>query len=129
MALLRIRELAQDVLISGEHRELLLENMIEMAISPSHDHSRAKEWAAARSMKDFVESPPIPLNEIARVQGKIFEKMQQLPRDKPAIVVITTDENLLFFVYSVEEIIQGVVEKTMRFPHIFAVVLTHASFS
>ena len=129
MALLRIRELAQDVLTSGEHRELLLENVIEMAISPSHDHSRAKEWAAARNMKDFVESPPIPLNEIARVQGKIFEKMQQLPRDKPAIVVITTDENLLFFVYPFEEIIPGVVEKTMRFPHIFAVVLTHASFS
>jgi len=129
ITLCRIRELAQEVLATGEYRELLVENMIEIAISPPDDHSRAKEFAAARNMKDFVESPLIPLNEIARVQGKIFEKMQQLPRDKPGIVVITTDENLLFFVYPLEEIIEGVVEKTMRFPHVFAVVLTHVSFS
>lgn len=129
MALCRIREVAQEVLTTGEYRELVLGDMIEIGISPPHDHSRAKEFAAVRNMKDFVESPLIPLNEIARVRGKIFEKMQQLPRDKPGIVVITTDENLLFFVYPLEEIIQGVVEKTMRFPHVFAVVLTHASIS
>ena len=128
MALCRIRELAQEVLATNEYRELVL-NEIEVGISPPHDHSRAKEFAAARNMTEFVESPLIPLNEVVRVQGKIFEKMQQLPRDKPGIVVITTDENLLFFVYPLEEIIQGVVERTMRFPHVFAVVLTHASIS
>jgi hypothetical protein len=128
MALRNIRELAQEVLATGKYRELVLDE-IEMGISPPNDHSRAKEFAAARNMKDFVESPLIPLNEVVRVQGKIFEKMQQLPRDKPGIVVITTDENLLFFVYPLEEIIQGVVEKTMRFPHVFAVVLTHTSLS
>ena len=126
MALRRIRELAQEVLATNEYRELILDE-IEVGISPAHDHSRAKEFAAARNMKEFVESPLIPLNEVVRVQGKIFQKMQQLPRDKPGIVVITTDENLLFLVYSLEEIIQGVVEKMIRFPHVFAVVLTHAS--
>jgi hypothetical protein len=126
LALLRIRELAQQVLASGEHRELLLEDIVDVAISPSHDHSRGKEWAAARNMRDFVESPLIPLNEVVRVRGKIFEKMQQLPRDKPGVVVITTDENLLFLVYPFEDLIQGVVEKTIRYPHVFAVVLTHA---
>lgn len=127
IALRRIRESAEEVLASGEYRELILDNMIEIGISPPHDHSRAKAFAASRNMKEFVESALIPLNEVVRVQGKIFEKMQQLPRDKPGIVVITTDENLLFFVYRLEEIIQGVVEKTMRFPHVFAVVLTNAS--
>jgi hypothetical protein len=125
-ALMRIRELAQEVLVTSEHRELQIEDMLEMIISPAHDHSRAKEWAAERNMTEFVESPVITLNEIQRVQGKIFEKMQQLPCDKPGIVVITTDENLLFPFYPFAEIIHGVAEKTIRFPHVFAVVLTHA---
>ena len=126
---MQIRELAQQVLATGEHRKREIEDMVEMAISPAHDHSHAKEWAEARNMKDLVESPVLMLDEVHRTQGKIFDKMRQLPGDKPGIVVITTDESLLFPFYPLDEIIEGVVEKTSRYPHIFAVALTYASLS
>jgi len=124
-----IRELAQEVLATGEHRKCEIEGMVEMAISPAHDHSHAKEWAEARNMKNFVENPVLTLDEVHRAQGKIFDKMQQLPGDKPGIVVITTDESLLFPFFPLDEIIEGVAEKTSRYPHVFAVALTYASLS
>jgi hypothetical protein len=125
----QIRELAQEVLTTGEHRKREIDAMVEVAISPSHDHSYAKEWAEARNMKNFVESPVLLLDEVHRAQGKIFDKMRQLPGDKPGIVVITTDENLLFPFYPLDEIIEGVVEKTSRYPRVFAVALTYSSLS
>jgi hypothetical protein len=73
-----------------------------------------------------VGSPIIPLNEISRMQRKISKKFQQLPRDKPGLIVITTDENLLFFMHSVQEILQAVIERVSRYPYVVAVVLTHA---
>jgi hypothetical protein len=128
-ALMQIRELAQEVLATGEHQKREIEDMVEMVISPAHNHSHATEWAEARNMKNFVESPILMLDEVHRAQGKIFDKMQQLPGDKPGIVVITTNENLLFPYYPLDEIIEGVVEKTSRYPHVFAVALTYACLS
>jgi hypothetical protein len=70
----QIRELAQEVLSTGEHRELQIEGTLELIISPPEDHSRAIDWAAARSMTGFVEAPLIELDEVRRIQGKSLKR-------------------------------------------------------
>lgn len=62
----KVEEVIREVITTKEYRERSFADMVEMAVSPAHDHSRAKKWAAAREMRDWVESPPIPLNEINR---------------------------------------------------------------
>lgn len=125
----KVVEVIRDVIATKEYREFSVEGTMEMAVSPSHDHSRAKEWAAARKMRIFVEGPRIPFNEIHRAKGKIFDKLHQLPDDKPGIVLIPAAAgNLMFFVYDVRQIILELADEVSRHPKLLCAVLSH-SFS
>lgn len=123
----KVDELIREVITTKEYRECSFENMLEMAVSPAHDHSRAKRWAAAREMRDWVESPPIPLNEINRAKGKIFDELHQLPDDRPGIVLIpAASGNLLFFVYDVRAILLELGKEVSRHPKLLCAIVSHS---
>ena len=103
---------------SDEYRELRIGNVVEMAVSPTHDHSQAESWAKERGMRDLVEAPPIDFSrELPRARNKIRKKMRQLPSDKPGILVIPI-ENLLFFIFRGEDIIAVLSEELRRHQHL-----------
>jgi hypothetical protein len=125
----KVEGVIREVISTKEYRERSFGDMLEMAVSPADDHSRAKDWAAAREMRDWVESPPIPLNEINRAKGKIFDELHQLPDDRPGIVLIpAASGNLLFFVYDVRAIIHELEKEVSRHPKLLCAVVSH-SFS
>ncbi len=101
----KIRELVAEVRSSKKYLEFVYKDAVEMAISPVDDHTRADAWAAERNMKDLIEAPLIHLDEISKAKGKIINELEQLPPDKPGIIVIPASENLLMFVYDPREII------------------------
>lgn len=125
----KVEDVIREVITTKEYRERSFGDMVEMAVSPADDHSRAKGWAAARKMRDWVESPPIPLNEINRAKGKIFDKLHQLPDDRPGIVLMpAASGNLLFFVYDVRAIVHELEKEITRHPKLLCAVVSH-SFS
>jgi hypothetical protein len=120
----KIEILAKRVDETNEFQELIIKDKIEVAISPIHDHSKAKQWAEKRSMKVLVKSPSIPLHETHRTRVKIGEKIRQLPHHAPGIIVIPTHETLLFFAYDVNRIIAEVKSEMMQYPQLLYVALT-----
>lgn len=123
----KVNEIILDVISTKKYREESFRDMLEIAVSPAHDHSRARGWAAARKMRDWVESPPIPLNEINRAKGKIFDELHQLPDDKPGIVLIpAASGNLLFFVYDIRAIVLELEKEVSRHPKLLCTVVSHS---
>ena len=97
-----------------------------MVVSPANDHSKAKAWAAARDMRGPVEAPPINLEkELNKAKDKIYRELDQLPPDKPAIVVIPT-ESFLFLRFDFQDIISGIAEEANYHPNLLCVALLHA---
>jgi hypothetical protein len=123
----KVEEVIREVITTKEYRERSFGNMLEMAVSPAYDHSRAKAWAAARGMRDWVESPPIPNNEINRAKGKIFGELRQLPEDRPGIVLVpAASGNLLLFVNHVGAIILELEKEVSRHPKLLCAVVSHS---
>jgi len=91
-----------------------------------NDHSKAKAWAANRNMRDFVEAPPINLErELKKAIDKIHNEIVQIPPDKPGIIAIPTNENLLFLFFSQQQIILEIAEEIRRYPNLLCVLLFH----
>jgi hypothetical protein len=121
----QIENIIEKVRKTGEFQELIVENMIEIGISPFHDHSRAEEWALKRNITDFVESPIISPNELGRVINSIRRELDQLPTDKPGIVILWNNHNLLFFLNYISTIISKVVDKIATYPNLLCVALNY----
>jgi hypothetical protein len=123
----KVEEVIREVITTKEYRECSFGDMLEMAVSPAHDHSRAKGWAAERGMRDWVESPPIPNNEINRAKGKIFGELRQLPDNRPGIVIVpAASGNLLFFVNHFGEIVLELEREVSRHPKLLCAVVSHS---
>ena len=123
----KIRELIIEAGTSNEYQEFVFKDAVEMAVSPAEDHTQAKAWAAARHMRDMVEAPAIPLDgEIRKARDKIVKKLEQLPEDRPGIIVIPMSENLLFLVYPPQEIIMEIAEELRQHPNLLCAVLSHS---
>lgn len=123
----KVAGVIREVITTREYRERSFGDMSEMAVSPAHDHSGARDWAEAREMRNWVESPPIPLNEISRARGKIFSELHQLPDEKPGIVLIpAASGNLLLFVYDIGAIIQELEKKLSKHPKLLCAVVSHS---
>ena len=119
-----ILALAQKVDETNEFQELIIKDKIEIAISPIHDHSKAREWAQKRNISDLVKSPPIPLQDTHRTRMKIGNKIRQLPVDKPGIIIIPTHETLLLLAYPLQIIIDEVRSELEQYPQLMCVALS-----
>jgi hypothetical protein len=119
----KIENLAKKVSETNEFQELIIKDKIEVAISPIHDHSKTEEWAKERNLKNRVQSPPIPLHETHRARLKIGDKIRQLPQHTPGVIVISTNETLLFFAYDINRIIDELISELRQYPQLLYVVL------
>jgi hypothetical protein len=125
-----IRELIERVRTDGEFGELIIPDTIEVGIASYDNHERAREWAAARGLKDLVEGPDILSDEIARAKIKIREKLGQLPDDRPGIIVIRPEnENLIFFVFDIRWIIAALAEEILKYSKLSSVIMFHTHSS
>jgi hypothetical protein len=121
-----IKETIFSTAIDNKCRERRIRDLVEMVVSPANDHSKAKAWAAARDMRGPVEAPPINLEkELNKAKDKIYRELDQLPPNKPAIVVIPT-ESFLFFAFEYQHIITGIAEEANYHPNLLCVALLHA---
>ena len=126
--LAKLKGLILEVSTSNKYQEFTFKDSIEAAISPADDHSKAKAWAAARKMRDIVEGPSIALNEIEKARGKIIAELEQLPSDKPGVIVMPADESLLPWTCDPREIVLGIAEELAFHPTLLCAVISH-SFS
>jgi len=111
---------------TGEYLEFKFKDSIEMAVSPPSDHSKAIACTASRQMRDFVEAPPINLErELKKAIDKIHDEICQIPPDKPGIIAIPTNENLLFLFFHPRRIILEIAEEVRRYPNLLCVLLFH----
>lgn len=123
----RIKEAINDARSSNEFRELIIEGTIEMCLAPRHERDRADRWAADRSIKDIpVEGPSYVPYDPIRLKNMIRkEQGDQLPKDKPGMVIITADWSLLFFSKGYGEIISPLEEILNECPNLIGVVVSH----
>lgn len=121
----QIECLIDEVRRKGEFREMIVKDVIEVGVSPFDDHSKAKEWAARRGITDFVEGPAFHPNELDRVINSIERESIQLPGDRPGIITLWNNGNLLFFLYDIPTIIERVAGKIADSPNLFCVALNY----
>ena len=115
-----IEHLIESVKKTRKFQQLTIKGKVEMAIAPAHDHSKAEQWAKSRNMKDFVEGPNIPLHETQRIRIKVADKMKQLPKDVPSIVIIPASP-LLFYAYPIEYFVADIESELLKFPQLLYV--------
>lgn len=121
----KIERLVDVVRKAGAFQEMVIEDMVEVAVSPFNDHSKAQAWAKERNITDFVENYFFNPNELGRVINRLEEELKQLPLDKPGVVVLWNNANLLFYLHSLTEIIEKIANKTVAHSNIYGVVLNH----
>jgi len=121
-----IRERIYSTAVTNEYWEGPIENVIEMAVSPANDHSKARAWAAERGITDLVQAPLINLDqELRKAKDKIYKKIEQVPPDKPGIIAIPT-ESLLFLAFYPHDIIIEIAEAARHHPNLLCVALFHS---
>lgn len=123
----KIRALINQVRAGGKFSEMIIPGTIEVGIASYDDHHLAREWAAARGIREtsFVEGPNILQDELSRAKSKLRVKVKQLPENMPGIVVILASENLIFFVYDVRGITAALAEEAEKYSKLFRAVMFH----
>jgi hypothetical protein len=76
---------------------------------------------------DLVEGANVLRDEISRAKRKLREKItEQLPDDKPGIVVLTpANENVILFVYEIEWLAAALAEEVETHPKLLCAVMFH----
>lgn len=120
----QIEELVKLVRVTGQFQELTILDVIEVGISPSHDHGAVKRWAAERQMKERVESPPIDTDEVRRAKIKLHDKVKQIPHDKVGIIIIQTNQTLLFPAFDMRIVIAELADELRKYPNLLGAVLS-----
>jgi hypothetical protein len=120
---MRINQLAAEVNAAGELRELIDED-IEVGIAPRYKIEELNQWATERGLSPDFAGPLMTFSEIPRVQRKIKEKLEQLPNNKPGIIVIPYLTDFLFHFYDLGQIIGELERQASESPNLLAIVLS-----
>jgi hypothetical protein len=117
----------QQARVSGQFQELIIPETIELCIASYDDHSRAKEWAVSRGLReaDMVTGAPILSDEIARARAKLKTEAKQLPPDKTTVVIIEAVENLFLLVYDINALAGCLGEELKKYPQLYSAVFYH----
>ena len=125
-AVSRIQEAINNARSSNEFTELIIEGTLEMCLAPWHEKDRADRWAAERGIKDIpVEGPSYVPYDPVRLKNIIRKEQNQLPADKPGMVIITADWSLLFFTTGYGDLITPLEEILSECPKLSCVVVSH----
>lgn len=123
-----LKVLIEEVRATGEFRELIVPDTIEVGVASYDNHEVAKQWARDRGMRegDIVQGANISSDEIARTKVKIREKLKQLPSDMPGMIVIEAKENLLLFVYDIRSLALTFAEEVANHRNLLRTVIFHS---
>jgi hypothetical protein len=121
-----VRELIGEVWLTGEFRELIKVDTLELCIAPSEQAEQVNQWGKDRGIRlRPVEGPVHKLYDARRAKNIIGNKRDKLPSDFPGVVVITANWTLLFEAHLLSEIISEVEDALAESPPISLSVLTH----
>ncbi len=121
-----IQELINAARANNEFREFVDTDTIEMCIAPILEEGRADKWAEERGIKDIpVQGPSYTPYDSVRLKNIIRKEQNQLPDDKPGIVIITADWSLLLFAHSYEEVTSSLAEVLREFPKLICAAASH----
>jgi hypothetical protein len=123
----QIRHLIKHVRSTGRFDALIIPGTIEVGIASYDDHHLAKDWAANRGIKpnDHVVGPWFNSDEILRAKLKLRTELEQLPLDKPGMVILEASENLFFFTYDQTEVAPYLGEELKKYPQLLRAVFFH----
>jgi hypothetical protein len=123
----QIRKLIANARTGLEFGELIIPDTIEVGIASYDNHHLAKEWAASRGLKDdMVRGASIESDEIVRAKRKLRTELEQIPPEKPGIIMLEARDNLLFFVYDLGALAIYLGEELKRHPKILWAVFFHS---
>jgi hypothetical protein len=123
----QIRKLIAEARTGLEFGELIIPDTIEVGIASYDNHHLAKEWAASRGLKnDMVRGASIESDEIIRAKRKLRTELEQIPPEKPGIIMLEARDNLLFFVYDLAALAMYLGEELKRHPKILWAVFFHS---
>ena len=120
----RVERIAQEAMQEEAFRELVIDGVLELGVSPDSDKEMLTKWAAARELRvGEFSGPSFDVDEVLRTRKKLEREQQQLPRDRANIVVIFNNR---IFTHSqdVRGIITEIEEEVYRYPHVLATVIT-----
>jgi hypothetical protein len=80
---------------TGEPAYINEPGIIDYLVVPRNKEGQLQELVNKFGMKREVSGPPIPIDDERRVENKIWQEVNQLPKDKPGVIVIYA--NLIYF--------------------------------
>lgn len=122
----KVQATIDDARSSNEFRVMEIEGTIEMCIAPRHEAERADLWASERGIEEIpVEGPSYSPYDPIRLKNAIRHEQEQLPADKPGMVIITADWSLLFFAHGYGEIVSSLDEALSKYPKLLGIIVSH----
>jgi len=114
----KVGELVEKVKKSNSFNELIIEDVIEIGIAPENDKELLQKWAAERGLKvGEFSGPPFNVDEILRTKRKIEREQKQLPKNRPNILVVKSN-NLFFHTRDIRKAISELEEEMYEYPHV-----------
>jgi hypothetical protein len=105
-------------------QELVIANVVEMALAPDNDRDLLDAWANEHGLEvGTLSGPPIEVDEVQRVRSRIRGEQKQLPAGVANIVVIEGFSPMLDG-RSIEHIVSDIAETLYDANHVFAAVIS-----
>lgn len=105
-------------------QELVIPNVVEMALAPDSDRELLDAWANEHGLEiGTFSGPPFGVDEVQRVRSRIKGEQKQLPADVANIVVIE-GFNAMFDGRPIEYIVSDIAETLYDAGHVFAAVIS-----
>lgn len=110
----KIQKAIEEVKKKNCCREISEPGVIDCFICPKGKSDELERLLKERGLKRTLEGPPYSTDELRRIKKKIQDKVKQLPKDKPGIIVIfdpniwvINKEDYYEIAYELEEAIYG----------------------
>jgi len=91
----KIKDVVVPAKENNQFRCLHIQYVLDLAIAPKDDDPKILEWAEKHNTQPGQLIGPDPeVNHYRRLEDKVFKKQEQLPKDKPGVIII--DNNDIF---------------------------------
>jgi hypothetical protein len=122
--LAKMIDAARRAVASGELVVLEIPGTIEFGVAPKSKEEALNQWGKERGVgANSWLCPPNDMDDPDRVCGKIREKIQQLPTDRPGMIAISGMSCSWLRRDAAEELLVMVAEETYHWPNLAAVVV------
>ncbi|MBU7048513.1 MAG: hypothetical protein HXS54_18935 [Theionarchaea archaeon] len=123
----KVRKTIERVKKENRFQEVPTNNKIELGMAPVSDRKSLEKWAVRRGLSPTGRSIDYKTAEILRIKQKIRKKQDQLPRDRPSIVIIIND--IFFLSYNTEKARRELLEELYKYPHLVFVIIAGRLFA